>query len=273
MRFHPRLILLASLVSTMIACQKDQALSTQDPIASDVLTKIQALGFGTKNVQKVDQGYLVEGDIVLTPELLNSTPDQKLLRIADVEQYRTTNLVKVIGSTRTITLALDSRLAAKAGYPQALQEVADRYNAENLTIKMQVVSSRANVTFSNGNGSFLASSGFPTSTGEPYNSVVVNSRSIGSGTSTTFINFCATILAHELGHCIGFRHTDYYNRAISCGGSATNEGASTVGAILIPGTPSTADPSTDNSFMLSCVSLNQNRPFTANDKTALNYLY
>ena len=40
-----------------------------------------------------------------------------------------------------------------------------------------------------------------------------------------------------MGHCIGFRHTDYMNRAYSCGGSPANEGASSVGAILIPGHP------------------------------------
>jgi hypothetical protein len=60
------------------------------------------------------------------------------------------------------------------------------------------------------------------------------------------------------------------NRTYSCGGSAANEGASTVGAILIPGTPSGPDP---NSWMLACIGANQNRPFNSNDKTALNYLY
>jgi hypothetical protein len=80
----------------------------------------------------------------------------------------------------------------------------------------------------------------------------------------------ASILAHEMGHCIGFRHTDYMDRSFSCGGSPTNEGASTVGAIQIPGTPAGPDP---NSWMLSCIGSGQNRPFNANDKTALNYLY
>jgi len=192
-----------------------------------------------------------------------------MLRIGTVEQYRTTNLVSVSGSSRTITLALDSKLAAKAGYATALAEVANRYNAQNLTLKFQVVSSGANITFKNGNGSFLASSGFPGS-GNPYNSVTVNSRAIGTGTSATFVNYLATILAHETGHCIGFRHTDYMDRSYSCGGSYSNEGASTVGAILIPGTPSTADP---NSWMLACIGSGVNRPFNSNDKIALAYLY
>jgi hypothetical protein len=60
------------------------------------------------------------------------------------------------------------------------------------------------------------------------------------------------------------------NRAYSCGGSASNEGASNVGAIQIPGTPAAADP---NSWMLACVGNGINRPFNTNDATALNYLY
>ena len=49
-----------------------------------------------------------------------------------------------------------------------------------------------------------------------------------------------------------------------------NEGASTVGAILIPGTPTGPDAA---SWMLACLSSTTNRPFNNNDKTALSYLY
>ena len=56
----------------------------------------------------------------------------------------------------------------------------------------------------------------------------------------------------------------------SCGGGTANEGASTVGAIQVPGTPAGPDP---NSWMLACIGSGQNRPFNNNDKTALNYLY
>jgi hypothetical protein len=165
---------------------------------------------------------------------------------------------------------LDNKLAAKAGYSQALQELANRYNALNLQLTFTVVSSGANITFVNANGSYLASAGFPTSSGSPYGQVKVNSRAIGTGTSSTFVNYLATILAHEAGHCIGFRHTDYMDRSFSCGGSTANEGASTVGAVHIPGTPTTAD---SGSWMLACIGSGVNRPFNNNDKTALSYLY
>jgi hypothetical protein len=195
--------------------------------------------------------------------MLNSNPDYKLLRIAEVEQYRTTNLVNA-GSGRTITVSMDSKLPSS--YVAALDEALARYNAENLSLTFTRVSGKGgNIHLVKGNGNFLASAGFPTG-GNPYGQVKVNSRAIGNQPQATV----ATILAHEIGHCIGFRHTDYMDRSYSCGGSATNEGASSVGAILIPGTPSGPDA---NSFMLACIASGANRPFNNNDKTALDYLY
>ena len=248
------------------SCKKDAGMDATEEISAATLSKISQQGFGTSNVQKIEEGYLVEGDIVLTEDFLNQRPGGALLRVANNEQYRTTNLVT---QNRNITLALDSKLSGKTGYTQALQVVRDRYNAENLTLTFSIVSSGADITFVDANGQFLASAGFP-SGGNPYGTVKVNSRSIGTGNTQTFYDFAGTILAHEAGHCIGFRHTDYMDRSYSCGGSVSNEGASTVGAILIPGTPATADA---GSWMLACVSRNQSRPFNTNDKTALNYLY
>jgi len=256
-------------IITLYSCQKDAGLISPSPIVTEeTLTKIKALGFGTSNVQVHEDGFLVEGDIILTNEVLNRPVTGNILQVANAEQYRTTNLVKSL--PRTITVALDSKLSRYAGYSQALQEMVNRYNALNLQVKLKIVASGANVTFFNANGGYLASAGFPTSTGNPYSQVKVNARAIGSGTTAKFINYLATILAHECGHCIGFRHTDYMNRSFSCGGSPTNEGASSVGAILIPGTPSGPDA---GSWMLSCIGSGVNRPFNTNDKTALNYLY
>ena len=68
-----------------------------------------------------------------------------------------------------------------------------------------------------------------------------------------------------------FRHSDFFNRSISCGGAATNEGNGGVGAILIPGTPSGA--TVGGSIMNSCFRQNENGNFTASDRTALTTLY
>lgn len=260
---------LALSVLATVSCTKSKSDTTAVVIPDAVVNSVQAMGFSTNNIVAEDDGYIVEGDIFIPAADLKRNLQGSFLRIGNVEQYRTTNLVNVSAGVRTITVALNSKINA-ATYGPVLDEVVNRYNAENLQIKLQRVSSGAEITFTSATGSYLASAGFPTSAGAPYNLVKVNVKAIGSGTSATWINYAASIFAHELGHCIGFRHTDYMNRAYSCGGAVSNEGASTVGAVLIPGTPAAADP---NSWMLACIGANMNRPFNANDKTALNYLY
>jgi hypothetical protein len=258
--FQGAVVLTACVV--LFSCRKN-ATSEQAATPSDeALSKIYALGFSNKNVTINEEGnYVVEGDIVLSAADLNAVPDMLFLRVGSAEQYRTTNLVSRL--PRVITVSMDSRLPAS--YIDALDVAIGRYNAEKLLITFKRVSSGGNINIVRGNGSYLASAGFPSS-GNPYNEIKVNARAIGNQPQATV----ASILAHEMGHCIGFRHTDYMDRSYSCGGQPVNEGASTVGAIFIPGTNPDPDP---NSWMLSCIGSGDDRPFNSNDRTALNYLY
>ncbi|WP_303310385.1 M57 family metalloprotease [Hymenobacter sp. BT730] len=237
----------------------------KDQVSPEAIAKIQALGFSTHNVQRDGDAYIIEGDIRLTDrDLAGTYSNGKLLRVGQAEQYRTTNLV---AAPRNITISLSSKMPAS--YVAVINEVVSRYNAQNLSLTFSRVASGGNIVLNTASGSYLASAGFP-SGGAPYNSVKVNTRAIGTVSTTAQINYAATIIAHEVGHCIGFRHTDYMDRSYSCNGAYANEGASTVGAIHIQGTPTTADP---NSWMLACIGSGQNRYFNTNDKTALNYLY
>ncbi len=203
--------------------------------------------------------------MLLTPEMLGASAVQQLLRVGQDEQYRTTNLVGSL--PRTLTVSISNSFPA--AYKSAIDEAIRRYNAAGLQLTFRRVTSGAQlpVKFSSslGAGVLGQSGGFP-SGGNPAPGFTLVPSVINSSNT----NYIATIMAHEMGHCIGMRHTDYFNRAYSCGGSTSNEGASNVGAILIPGTPSAADP---NSWMLACVGNGVNRPFTSNDLTALNYIY
>lgn len=266
-------VTLASIIAfSLVACKKDAKTSSTQPeaISTETLAKIKQLGFSTSTAQKVDEGYLVEGDIVLTDELLNSTPQSKLLRVGNEEQYRTTNLVTRL--PRTITIKVVNLGTA---FVQGADLAISRYNALNNSMHFQrITSGTPDITIKGFNqgpsGGYitLGSSGFPSSTGNPYNTIKMNTNQYAYGSNPN-VNYVGSVIQHEVGHCIGFRHTDYMDRSYSCGGTPTNEGASNVGAILIPGTPSGPDP---NSWMLAC-SNGGDRTFNANDVTAVNYLY
>lgn len=247
----------------IVACSKAKEDAVNTEVSQDVLSKIADLGFSTSGVIADDGGYIVEGDIFLSPSDLTTKKVTQSLFVPNEEQYHTTNLVT--GSPRTITVSLSGRNISQL-LIDGVQGAIARYNAENLGLTFQYAgtSGGGNINISVVNtGQYIASAGFP-SGGNPYGTIKY-ARTYTSGYS---IGFVTTVVAHEMGHCIGFRHTDYATRS-SCG-SNVNEGAGSVGAIHIPNTPTGADP---GSWMLACLSASTNRPFNNNDKTALNYLY
>ncbi|WP_026898405.1 M57 family metalloprotease [Daejeonella oryzae] len=267
-----QIFVLAGAVSVgVVSCKKSESTSDQSNLVSkEVLSNISKLGFSTENVIARDGGYLVEGDILLTNENFTSQSQSPNLRIAQDEQYRTTNLVNAL--PRVITVSVTNLTTA---FSQAADLAISRYNAQNLRITFQRVASGGNIDIvgfneaASGGYITLGSAGFPTSSGDPFNQIKMNTNVQAYG-SNPDVNYVASVLTHEIGHCIGFRHTDYMARQYSCGGKRkVNEGTAGVGAILIPGTPSTPDA---ESWMLAC-SNGGNRLFNANDVIALNYLY
>ena len=264
------LLAMLALSIVFVSCQKEQKLMPQ--VSQSVLDQIASLGFSTEGVHQVAEGYLVEGDIILTEANLREPSNSPTLLIAGEEQYRTTNLVTSL--PRTITVSVSGTLTSLAVWSNAANAAIARYNAlPNTRLVFQRVSSGGNIDifgFNEGpSGGYitLGSSGFP-SGGNPYNQIKMNTNTQAYG-SNPDLNYVTSVIQHEMGHCIGFRHTDYFNRALSCGGRRSNEGTAGIGAILIPGTPSKTDYL---SFMQAC-SNGGDRSFSANDKIAMDYLY
>lgn len=283
------LIPVMGLALLTYSCQENRSIDlAADVVPQEVIDKLTHMGFNPDGIEKIDEGYRIERDIIITEEFLNSTPDRHF--VPNLEQYSTDNLVNA-GGGRVITIYAPEESSGgggkgkkgggSGGYSPAmiagLDEAISRYNNENLSISFQRVtsSSGADIVMTrlskrDERRGVLGSAGFPTSSGDPYGEIKMSGVLESSyGLST---NGIATIIAHEMGHCIGFRHTDYFDRSISCGGSPTNEGDGGVGANHIPGTPTGADLAGNGSYMLSCTD-GSNRPFTNADKTALDYLY
>ncbi|HVI44512.1 MAG TPA: M57 family metalloprotease [Chitinophaga sp.] len=265
---HLSKVSLCVLVCSMffIACRKDEVKEdNKDKISQNIISQIKGQGFNTNEIRRVKDGYVVEGDIFLSDKSLSQGANGKKLLIAKSEQYRTNNLISISGQ-REITISVTNLPPA---YVAAADEAIARYNALGLRLTFRRIASGGNVDIINANlgwGILGQSAGFPDAQGNPPSPIKLNASYIGNSPNQAYM---ATIIAHEIGHTIGLRHTDYFNRAYSCG-SGGNEGDAGVGAINIPGTPTAADP---NSWMLACVGTNVNRPFNANDIIALRYLY
>ena len=184
------------------------------------------------------------------------------------EQYRTTNLVTGLPRTINVIGYTGGSFALTRKMRTALQWTINNYNAINTNMTFTLTFGTNwqpyDIVVYKTNGSAGGSAGFP-SGGDPYQFV-----QIFSGTNSYNTNVVEHVMTHEIGHCVGMRHTDYFNRSLSCGGSPINEGDAGVGAIHVPGTPTGFDP---ESVMLSCFSSSEDGEFGFFDIEALEFLY
>lgn len=272
-RFINVLPLMALLIIVISACQKEKVGLTEDQVPQEVIDQLYQLGFNPDGIVRVDRGYLIERDIVITDEFLRQQKHPQ--HVPGIEQYHTDNLVTTNGSRNiNVYIKTSGWRSFSQFYVDALDEAIDRYNDESLELTFTRVSNQSiadisvvKLGFLQGLIGVLGSAGFPDANGNPYDEIQLNGNLENSFT----VNGMATVIAHEMGHCIGFRHTDYFDRSISCGGDPSDEGASDVGANHIPGTPTGATQAA-GSYMLACTD-GSDRPFNSDDQTALDYLY
>lgn len=278
-KIYSLLIALTVGAFMLYSCTTEETINNEDHVPQEVLSQLADAGYDVSNaIKSYDDdgnvlGYIVENDLLITEESLNNLHDFN--GKAETEQYATNNLVT--GLPRVITVYMPTgRKGFSSGEQAGLDEAIRRYNAENLQLTFQrSSSSNADIVFQrlskrDERSGVLGSAGFPSSNGDPFGTIRMSG--ILESAYGLSVDGIATIMAHEMGHCIGFRHTDFFNRSISCGGSPYNEGDGGVGANHIPGTSTGADLQGNGSWMLSCAD-GSSRPFTNGDKTALDFLY
>jgi len=262
------MVLVMGCGALMLGCAHEEGAPSRDAVAVDetqeIVENLVEAGFPSDDIKVVDGLVYVGNDAVVGLEA-----SREMLQVdasaGGQEQFRTNNLV---GANIGLICVIGNGFTGTNS--QGLDLAIENYNQQGLSFRMERRNSGAtsgcNATITGRiAGPAGGQSGFP-SGGRPFNSF-----QIGSATAQFGVNVVEHVITHELGHTVGFRHSDFFNRSISCGGAATNEGNGGVGAILIPGTPSGA--TVGGSLMNSCFRSSENGEFTGSDITALKALY
>ena len=218
------------------SCEKDD-MDARGEVPQEVISKLTDMGFNPDGIEIVDEGYRIERDIIITEEFLKAEHTEH--RVPHAEQYSTNDLVAT-GGSRTITVYIDApgsssgnSTATNGGgnngnsgnarggkpgggggggggggstqfdqtYADALADAIGRYNAENLTISFQRVTSQngADIVFTrlgkrDERQGILGSAGFPTTSGDPYGEIKMSG--IIASTYGWSQDAIATVMAH-----------------------------------------------------------------------------
>jgi hypothetical protein len=263
----PNKLFLLGIFAIASACDApdtDESVAADDEtVVGEIVDNLRLAGYPEEEIDVRDDGsVIVGGDALVTLEASREMigADEHDHDGDDVafRQYRTNNLI----SAAVDTICIDGSVLSGTA-STALDQAIDNYTDLDLSFNMVRTNGNAPgcdavIAISYWNGT-TAEAGFP-SGGLPFTSI-----KLGDDIAATFgLAVTTHVITHELGHCVGLRHSDYYNRAISCG-SGGNEGDADVGAVLIPGTPSTA--TNNGSVMNACYNAGSTGVWAAADIT------
>lgn len=210
------------LITLAIGCSKDQKPTPDAGNDNPVYQKILDEGFKPEEIEEFPDRYIVQHDLIFyKKEPTNGKPSTEQARSPYLvgTAYRNIN-VYLDGSFSTINLSgiLDNVIASYNAVGSGLR-FTRVYDAASASITVTQNSLQLGV---------CGQAGFPFSNGQPFNVVYISEYTLNyyGLTSTSQLTL---LLAHEIGHCVGLRHTNWRTQGETSG-------------IHIPSTP-TADGS------------------------------
>jgi len=227
------LLLMLFSVALMFGCSDEFSSEVEEPKVDPSDPVVQQMledGFAMEDIEAYDDYYVAEGDIVFYKE--EPVFDDDAPENGRTEQARST--YTVAPAYRNIRVYLDQGSFSSLNLNDAVNTSIAAFNAVGTEITFSRVysQSQANIVIKRNNNigaSVCGRAGFPFSNGRPFNNVDIS--------ETTLINYGLTsqaqlrlLVAHEIGHCIGFRHTNWQSRgestAIHIPGTPTSDGSS-----------------------------------------------
>lgn len=266
---------MAALIATTVACADETKMLAVSEDAH-LISQLVALGFRPDMIEDEDDYFLVEGDIRISKAAvprLAAAPPLSTLDVLRQKQDRTQGLRPnlqwrtdvIVGQSQVQNVVADlSGLASQPAWQKSARQALTEWNRINCTGVHFVEGSPGDITFSlyadPSQPGTVARAEFPadapTGSGKPGPTVQVNeSFAYTPNDSLTKLRN----MVHEIGHTIGYRHTNWRGR----------ETQYPYGANLIPSTPD----SDNASVMNGGTALVRWAGFSAYDQQATKTLY
>jgi hypothetical protein len=247
------------LAGALAACSDGPTDAAPRAAGTTLAQQVAALGFRADMIEDHGDFVLVEGDIYLSKAQLRTVTPLRAGTDPRTPsfQYRTTNLV-TSSNVRDIVVNL-SGLSSQSAWQTAARDAMTHWNGTGSNVQMTEGTTSADISVATTctSSNVAAYASFPAS-GNTGPTIYVNTCFAYSTTSAQKVHN----MVHELGHTIGFRHSNY---------TQMGESAGTEGAVLVTGTPTSGNAT--GSAMNGGTALNSWAGFATSDLTAVRAIY